>query len=116
MAHIGIVVRDIEKSKEFYVKVLGCEVEGSHEDDRLKFLYLNSGGQTIELLEYKSVYEDRGKGIIDHLAFNVDNLQEAIDRAESFGAVMLFDVPKDANGKKIMFFHGPDGERIEFME
>lgn len=116
IAHIAIVVQDIEKSKEFYVKVLKCEVIGRNENERLKFLYLKCGNNTIELLQYLSEDSKRGRGNIDHIAFNVINLDMEIKRLKELDVSFVFDKPREVNEKKIIFFTGPDGERIEFME
>ncbi|MBS4539086.1 VOC family protein [Clostridium sp. D2Q-11] len=116
IAHIAVVVKNIDKSKEFYQKVLGCEVEGDFEDDRLKFLYLKSGNGIIELLQYKEKDVERSRGIIDHIAFTVEDLDKAIKRAKQYNALFIFDEPKIVNSMKIIFIEGPDGERIEFIE
>ena len=116
IAHIAIVVKDIEVSSDFYQKVLKCKVIGSNENERLRFLYLKCGVNTIELLQYKKDDIHRGRGIIDHLAFNVENLDLEIKRLKDLKVHLEFEEPKDANGMKIIFFNGPDGERMEFME
>lgn len=116
MAHVGVVVKDLDKSVLFYTKVLECEISGNHEDERLKIVYLKAGNSTIELLKYKQDDNDRGKGIIDHVAFYVMSMEEALKKVEEYGSKMLFDKPKDMKFQKIMFFLGPDSERIEFIE
>ncbi|MDF2674034.1 MAG: methylmalonyl-CoA epimerase [Clostridiales bacterium] len=116
MAHVGVVVKDLNESILFYTKVLECEISGTSENERIKMVYLSAGSSTIELLKYKQDDSGRGKGIIDHLAFYVINMEEALKKVEEYGSKMLFDSPRDMGYQKIMFFLGPDGERIEFIE
>lgn len=117
-AHVSLVVKDVEKTGAFYQEVLGCQKVGAHQDERMKFLFLKAGQQTIELLEYITAEEkQRTTGIIDHIAFKVDNMEAAIANLRAAGVKLLFDAPVQAmGGLQIMFFEGPDGERIEFMQ
>lgn len=117
LAHIGIVVKDIEKSTEFYTKVLECKKIDAHENERLNMIYLRCGNTVIELLKYKDEnQEDRRKGYIDHIALSTDDIDNAIERVKKHNVKFLFDSPREVNGMRIMFFLGPDGERIEFVE
>ena len=81
-------------------------------------MYLQSGPLTIELLEYlvppSSLCES---GTFDHLAFAVPDIQVAIASLKEQGVEFLSESPRLAlNGQKIIFFTGPDGERIELLE
>lgn len=117
IAHIAIVVKSIEKSKDFYSNVLRCEFIGEYEDERLRIVYLKSSNGTIELIKYKQEdRNERGKGIIDHIAFFVPNINEAIEHIKKFDVEFVFDTPREINNMKIIFFLGPDGERIEYIE
>ena len=57
------------------------------------------------------------KGVIDHLAFRVKDLPSLIAGLEAKGVKFETAHPRQAfDGSKIIFFHGPDGERIELVE
>lgn len=116
MAHVAVVVKDLNESISFYTKVLECEISGTSENEKLKMVYLRAGSSIIELLKYKQDDIERGRGIIDHLAFYVANMEEALKKVYEYGAKMLFDKPMDNGYQKIIFFQGPDEERIEFIE
>lgn len=117
IGHTAIVVNDMEKSKAFYSKVLGGEIVGQSSTDRLEFTYLDVGGLIIELLKYTDVeVGERSRGAIDHIAFFVDDLNKEINRLKELRVELLFEEPRKVNDMIIMFFTGPDGERIEFME
>ncbi|MDD3365400.1 MAG: VOC family protein [Syntrophomonas sp.] len=118
LAHLGIVVKDCERSTDFYGRILGCTAIDSIANEQLKIVYLQSGALTIELLEYLVPSSSlREAGTFDHLAFSVPNIQAAIANLKEQGVEFLSDSPRLAiNGKKIIFFTGPDGERIELLE
>jgi lactoylglutathione lyase len=118
VSHIGMVVKDIERSAEFYRRVLGCEHEGYIADAQLKILMLKAGNQVIELLQFlQHEYSDRQAGVVDHICFKVKNMDEAVNKLRADGVTLLFDAPKEmSDGRKIIFFAGPDGERLEFLQ
>ena len=118
VAHIGLVVKDVEQSAEFYCKVLGCTKVDEQVDDRLKIWVLRAGNQLIELLQYLKVDQgERGAGAIDHICFQVDDMDDAVAKLRAAGVKLLFDAPRlFGNGRKIFFFAGPDGERLEFLQ
>ncbi|SMD12611.1 VOC family protein [Sporomusa malonica] len=117
VAHIGVVVTNADKSLNFYTRVLGCQVEDTYQDERIRLVFIKSGQQTIELIQYK---EDpagaRGAGRVDHIAFAVTDLEVELDKLRQHNVTLLFDQPKVVGNKKIMFFAGPDGERLEFVQ
>ena len=118
LSHLAIVVKDSELSKDYYCKVLGCSVLKRMANEELKFIYLQTGNLTIELLEYlASPPILRGAGVYDHLAFTVPDLESALAKLKEQGIKFESDAPRiTTNGKKIIFCSGPDGERIELME
>jgi len=118
ISHIGVVVRDINRSSEFYCKILGCKAIDKYEDDRVHIVFLDAGNGIFELIKYLKEDSQRSPGIVDHVAFDVEDLDAAVERAKSLGVKMLFDAPRAALGgrKKIMFFEGPDGEKLEFVQ
>jgi len=116
LEHIGIVVKDSARSSQFYQEVVGATVRDSHGDQRIKFTLLDVGGQTLELLEDLGQEKQREAGAIDHIAFRVDNLEQSLLKVKEVGAPLLFPEPREVGNMKIMFFAGPDGERIEFIE
>lgn len=117
VAHIGIVVKDINGSLPFYKEVLGCELRGIYQEGNLSFALLKCGNQMIELLQYLDHHEERDIGVIDHIALKVQDMDKEVLRLKERGVKLLFDAPKIVSGgKKIMFFEGPDGESFEFIE
>lgn len=118
LAHLALVVKDCKRSADFYRQVLGCTVINHASFDTLKIIYLHCGEMTIELLEYITAAPGaRSLGVYDHLAFTVNDLSAAIVSLKEQGLTFETDIPRlTMNEKKIIFFAGPDGERIELME
>jgi lactoylglutathione lyase len=119
VAHIGIVVKDADKSSLFYQQILNCEVVNSYQDERVKLIFLNSGGQIIELVQHLqgSTLEQRSAGIVDHIAFEVEDVFTEMERLRAIGIRPLSDDPRSlGKSLKNFFFLGPDGERLEFLQ
>ncbi len=113
--HIGVVVKDAERSINFYCKGLGFKVIDDHQDEKTRLVFLDLQGQVVELIQYLDGHkEERGMGIVDHIAFRVEDMESALEKVLGLGSKLLMDAPRQVGDKKIMFFTGPDGERLEF--
>lgn len=118
LAHAGIVVGDCERSAQFYQQVLDCEYIEEYEDNKIKIVFLQLEDGVLELIQHKDVVaEYRQAGPVDHLAIAVKDIDSEVDRLRKLGIPCLFERPKEVlKGKKIMFFSGPDGEKLEFIQ
>lgn len=116
--HLGVVVSNLAKSEDFYCQALGCTLSGRWQNDELKAVNLLCAGLTIELLEYVNPSQTYiPAGVINHLAFKVQDIAAQMERLTKLGVAFESASPKIVSGnKKIVFFRGPDGERIELVE
>jgi lactoylglutathione lyase len=117
--HVGIQVKDIETSKQFYQNVVCLELidEMIHTDGVLKLAFLGLNGSIIvELIEgYNPNLPTEGK--VHHVAFTVEGIEQEKERLQSLGVTFVWeDITTLPNGAKYLFFLGPDGEWIEFYE
>ena len=116
LAHIGIFVKDIDKSIDYY-KRLGFTLD-KEEQPGIRIAFLSAGTCLIELVEQKDLPQ-RTAGVVDHVAVVVDDIEAAIANANAQGiaidASQINEVPI-LGGVKNVFFDGPDGERLEFFE
>ncbi|MEG6585526.1 VOC family protein [Dendrosporobacter sp. 1207_IL3150] len=115
-AHVGIVVSNTDLSVDFYCNVLGCKLVDSYQNSFIKLTYLSSGNYTIELIQYADKDNRVGSGAVDHLAFKVKDIGEAINKLKGVNVEFIFTEPKLVNNKKIVFFKGPDSERLELIQ
>ncbi|MDF1546601.1 MAG: methylmalonyl-CoA epimerase [Bacteroidales bacterium] len=112
--HIGIAVNSIEEAKVYFEDVLGLECYAIEEvaDQKVKTAFFMVGQTKIELLEATSpespvakFIEKRGQGI-HHLAFAVENTDEALNNAENKGIALIDkQARKGAEGLNIGFLH-----------
>ncbi|MEA1961369.1 MAG: VOC family protein [Bacillota bacterium] len=118
IAHIALVVNDIKESVKFYCGALGFEQSEGFETESLDIAYLKKGSLVLELLCHKDdPIPSRGTGLFDHLAFSVSDIEQEIARLKALGIAFEFEVPKKVFGNQtIIFFLGPDGERIELVQ
>ncbi|KUK13247.1 MAG: methylmalonyl-CoA epimerase [Synergistetes bacterium] len=125
--HIGIAVKSISDALKLYEDILGIKCEGVEEvlEQKVKTAFLPIGDTEIELLESTSpdgpvakFIEKRGEGI-HHIAFRVDNLEDAIRELKKRGIVLIDEQPrKGAGGARIAFLHpkSTGGVLIEICE
>ena len=112
--HIGIAVESLEASIPYYEKVLGLECYAIEEvaDQKVRTAFFRVGDTKIELLESTDpdgpigkFIERKGPGV-HHLAFAVEQVDEALKHAASEG-VQLIDreARRGAEGLMIGFLH-----------
>lgn len=120
--HIAIICSDYERSKTFYVGVLGFTVvrEIFREERNSYKLDLEVGGQyQIELFSFPdpaprpSRPEAAG---LRHLAFEVDDIDEAIFHLNELEVVTEPIRIDPTTGKRFTFFTDPDGLPLELYE
>jgi len=134
--HVGIGVKNLEKSIEFYRDVMQMQEEfrAYHEGERissvvgvddaeLNVCVLKKGNVRIELIEYGSKAENgcghkrqNEPGLI-HIAFIVDDVDKEYERIKKHG-YKFFAPPMVTreNGPKITYFEGPDNVVIEIYQ
>ncbi|MDY6820525.1 MAG: methylmalonyl-CoA epimerase [Deferribacterota bacterium] len=111
--HIGIAVKNIDEASRVY-KLLNMTIENEEvvENQQVKTLHIKAGNTNIELLEplneaspiYKFI-EKNGEGL-HHIAFEVDNIEKAINLLRESGYTFTFDKPViGAGNKKVIFIH-----------
>jgi glyoxylase I family protein len=120
--HIAIICSDYEKSKDFYVRILGLnpvrEVYREERDSYKLDLEVN-GEYQIELFSFPnppkrpSYPEAAG---LRHLAFEVDDIEEAAKEIKSHG-IEVEPIRLDSfTERRFTFFADPDGLPIELYE
>ncbi|MCK5639022.1 MAG: methylmalonyl-CoA epimerase [Flavobacteriaceae bacterium] len=125
--HIGIAVKDIEKSNELFASLFG-EKHYKIEDvlsEGVKTSFFQIGPNKIELLEASNpnspiskFIEKKGEGI-HHIAFSVTNINKEIDRLKKEGFTILNETPKKgADNKLVSFLHpkSTNGVLIELCQ
>lgn len=112
--HIGIAVKDLEKSNELFHKLLGKEhfkteiVEG----EGVETSFFQVGETKVELLQatrpdspIAKYLEKKSEGI-HHIAFDVEDINAEVKRLKEAGFEILNETPKEgADNKLVVFLH-----------
>ncbi len=124
--HIGVAVKSLEEAMKTF-EALGFSVAEVEEvpEQKVRVAMLPVGESRIELLEATSddsaiakFIASRGEGV-HHIAINVDNIEEALQKAKEAGVRLVDEKPRvGAGGKKVAFLHpkSTHGVLIEFVE
>ncbi|MBK7173262.1 MAG: methylmalonyl-CoA epimerase [Bacteroidales bacterium] len=112
--HIGIAVKDLQQSIEYWEKVFGlkCYAVEEVKDQKVKTAFFMVGQTKIELLESTDpegpigkFIEKKGEGV-HHLAFAVKGIEGALEEVEAKGIQLIDKTPrKGAEGLHIGFLH-----------
>ena len=111
--HVGIYVKDLEKSVVFYGEVFGFQVARTMETSTSKIAYLDVGGGILELIQRPGA-PGKSEGPWSHVAFKVDDYDAMESKLEGIGLELRKVVLGD--GSRIAFFKDPDGHDVELME
>jgi methylmalonyl-CoA/ethylmalonyl-CoA epimerase len=112
--HLGIAVNSIEEGKNFWSDVLGLKFEGAEtvQEQKVTTAFFPVGESEVELLESTApdgpvakYIEKKGQGI-QHVAFRVENIDEALAELKEKGVQLIDQKPRiGAGGAKIAFLH-----------
>lgn len=127
LQHVGIPVTNIRISEDFYsslgfVKVM--ESPFDHEEGMGLCLMMKRETIIIELYQLPgkalNTIKQRKDGHIDHIAFDVPDIEEAYQILKQNGYQILEESPVFLkfwrNGCRYFNILGPDGERLEFNQ
>jgi len=125
--HLGVAVKSIDKGKEFWTDILGLAFEGAEtvEVQKVTTAFFPVGESEVELLESTApdgpiarYIEKRGEGI-QHIAFRVENIDEALEELKEKGVQLIDETPRTgAGGARIAFLHpkSTGGVLVELCE
>ena len=125
--HIGIAVKDIDVSNALFEKLFGVSPYKFEEveSEGVMTSFFKTDANKIELLAATNpespiakFLEKKGEGI-HHIAFEVTNINDEVQRLKAEGFVVLNEVPKKgADNKWVVFLHPKttNGVLIEFCQ
>jgi len=125
--HIGIPVTNLTASKAFYAGLGFTDAMSStfpHLEGTGHVCMMQRGDITLELYEFPAPalaeIRARSNGHIDHIAFDVPDINAVFTTLQSAGYNVLEAAPVFlafwTNGCKYFNITGPDGERLEFNQ
>ncbi len=120
--HTMLRVGDLDKSIEFYTQVLGMSLlrQKDYPKGEFTLAFLGYGPEAenpaLELTHnWGKKHYDIGTGF-GHIAINVDDVYEAVDKAKNQGVKILREAgPMSAGTTIVGFLQDPDGYEIELL-
>ena len=125
--HIGIAVKDLEKSEDIFKRLLGTKSYKSEDvkSEGVITSFFKVANQKIELLKASSenspiarFIDKRNEGV-HHIALHVDSIEKEVERLEGLGFEFISTTPKKgADNKMIVFLHPKttNGVLVELCE
>jgi methylmalonyl-CoA/ethylmalonyl-CoA epimerase len=125
--HIGIAVKDLERSNNLFKAILGAAHYKSEEvkSEGVSVSFFKTGESKVELLQALNpespiarFIEKKGEGI-HHVAFEVEDIVASMTELKNLGFELLSDEPKaGADNKLICFLHpkSSNGVLIELCQ
>jgi methylmalonyl-CoA/ethylmalonyl-CoA epimerase len=114
LEHIGIAVKNLDESINFYENVFGlkCYAVEEVKDQKVKTAFFKIGETKIELLEstepdgpISKFIEKKGEGI-HHIAFKTEDINSSLKELEEKNIRLIDEHPrKGAEGLNIAFLH-----------
>jgi methylmalonyl-CoA/ethylmalonyl-CoA epimerase len=113
--HLGIAVRDLDKSVKYYEDCLGLQCHGREEveSQKVKTAFFEVGDVHLELLEptaedspIAKFLEKNGEGI-HHIAFRTDDIEKQLEQAAGNGVKLIHEVPFEGAANKLVAFLHP---------
>ena len=125
--HIGIPVTDLIRSEAFYQRLGFENVMASgfdYKGGKGRMAMMRRGDMTIEIYQMPDADLDeirnRKNGHIDHIAFDVPDIDKAFDELKNASFSIIEEAPVFLpfwkNGCRFFNITGPDGERLEFNQ
>ena len=126
--HIGVFVKETQPAIDFYTRVLGGEHLFSifNESDGENISMVKMGDYYVELIQPPEGADEApaaAQKTRNHFAIEVEDIKAAVSHIQNFGYALeeedIYFVPNFGDEKtnlNVAFFHGPNGERIEFFQ
>lgn len=118
--HAMIRVKDVEKSLEFYQKLLNMTIAKKKRLDDCELIYLEDEEHTaqIELTVNDEIPKERyvNGNAFGHFAFSVDSMEKFTEKLHALGYEYFYEPYVVFSGTKIAFVKDPDNNEIELIE
>ena len=112
LQHVNIHARDLEKSRDFYVRCIGLRVGDRPPIARPGYWLYLGDVPVIHLIAPAAAIPATGSGAVDHVAFHGRDYEGTLATLRAEGATFREAVVARDNTRQL-FVHDPDGVKIE---
>lgn len=115
LRHVALYCDDLEKCEQFYIKMLGMEVEWRPDADNV---YLTSGNDNLALHRSPPDYCMSGDQRLDHIGFIIRDMNEVDAWHDFFVAheVKIMAKPRThRDGARSFYCHDPEGNTVQLI-
>ncbi len=119
LGHVGIFVKDLERSKKFYTEVVGLKVSDEL-PGRAVFLRCSNDHHDTVLFQLSSEKLERSQNDrveVQQISYEVDRLDDLRQKAaevRALGIEVIGPEQKTAGMDKTIEFDDPDGNKVQF--
>jgi methylmalonyl-CoA epimerase len=112
ISHIGLAVENLDEAKTFFRETFNLPVGDKEDLGELLFSFVQLGDTNLELLQSTTpvgqiakFVQKKGQGV-HHISFEVDNIQEELDRLNIRGIQLINEKPYlNAHRDLVAFLH-----------
>ena len=120
--HVGVVVKDVESSRKLWEECFGIKL-GAVEDNAVRRLALYPVGESMVELIAGTTPDSRharmvaeGRGGLNHICFEVENIDEALAELKAKGIPLLDQVPRIGHAGCRIAFIDPKATENSLIE
>jgi predicted enzyme related to lactoylglutathione lyase len=119
---IGVVVRDADRSLEFYRDVLGLPYLGDLDFGVARMWRFQAGTSVVKLLRFhEEPTAANPPGEVNatgyrYMSFFVSNIEDLVAEVAQFGGRVAIGVTEFQPGSRFAFVEDPEGNRIELLD
>jgi catechol 2,3-dioxygenase len=115
LGHVVLKVRDARRSKDFYTRALGLKV--AHEDDDHGAVFLSFGKEHHDLALFQLATGEApspNQPGLHHIAWQLGSFEELQAAHRELGQLgIAVESVVEHNVSRSVYFHDPDGNRVE---
>ena len=112
IAHIGVAVADTDQAGRFYTDNLCLDMDHQENLGELKVSFIPVGDTNVELVQsttpegvMSKYIDNKGEGI-HHIAYEVENIDEALAELKAKGVKLVDEEARlGAHGSRVAFLH-----------
>jgi catechol 2,3-dioxygenase-like lactoylglutathione lyase family enzyme len=119
LEHIGLLARDTEALKNWYVRTLGATVAFANDTKPPAYLVRLPGGVMLEIGAAAAFNNDAANNTIvgfRHLALRVENIESAREKLEQNGVRFTEIIKPAGGGGRVLYFPDAEGNLLHLVE